>query len=139
MSTKLERIVWINEQIFMGRYPNAHKVQERFGLHSPRVVYDDRRFMIDRLGAPIKYSRYHEGWYYEDPYFALPPVILTDQEVLHIHAPARVRAMGARARAAVEERFSRARALAQWEQLLRTLDTAAPREAPRKAPTLVEP
>ena len=84
MSTKLERIVWIDKQVRADRYPNAHKVQKRFGLHSPRVVYDDRRFMIGRLGAPMKYSRYHEGWYYEDPYFVLPPVILTDQEVLSL-------------------------------------------------------
>ena len=38
--------------------------------------------MISRLGTPMKYSRLHEGWYYEDPYYVLPPVILTGEEVL---------------------------------------------------------
>ena len=82
MSTKLERIIWIDNQIRAGRYPNARKVQEHFGLRSTRVVYDDRRFMIYRLGAPIRYSRMHEGWYYSDPSFALPAIILTEEEVI---------------------------------------------------------
>lgn len=82
MSTKLERIIWIDKEIRASRYPNAHKVQEHFELHSHRVVYEDRKFMMFRLGAPIKYSRIHEGWYYEDPYYVLPPIILTNEEVL---------------------------------------------------------
>lgn len=82
MSTKLERIIWIDKEIRAGRYPNAHKVQEHFGLTSTRVVYDDRRFMIYRLQAPMEYSRIHGGWYYRDTYYVLPPIILTSEEVL---------------------------------------------------------
>jgi predicted DNA-binding transcriptional regulator YafY len=38
--------------------------------------------MIYRLGAPMQYSRIHGGWYYKDPYYVLPPIILTSEEVL---------------------------------------------------------
>ena len=82
MSTKYERIIWIDREIRAGRYPNAHKVQERFELHSTRVVYEDRAFMINRLGAPIEYDRIHGGWYYKDLNYFLPSIFLTKKEVL---------------------------------------------------------
>lgn len=82
MSTKYERIVWIDREVRANRYPNAHKVQERFGLRSVRTAYDDRKFMIMRLGAPIGYSRIHEGWYYTDPSYVLPAIMLTKEEII---------------------------------------------------------
>jgi predicted DNA-binding transcriptional regulator YafY len=81
MSTKLERIIWIDREIRAGRYPNAHKVQEHFELRSTRVVYDDRKFMMVRLGASIGYSRIRGGWYYTDPNYILPAIMLTREEV----------------------------------------------------------
>ena len=82
MSTKYERIVWIDREIRDKRYPNAHKVQEHFELHSVRIAYDDRRFMIDRLGAPIGYDSIHKGWSYKEPNFVLPAFMLTKTEVI---------------------------------------------------------
>ncbi len=82
MSSKLERIRWIDSEIRAHRYPNAHKVMERFELRSTRVAYNDRRFMMTRLDAPIEYDRDRGGWYYKDPYYVLPPIILTSEEVL---------------------------------------------------------
>ena len=80
MSTKLERIYWIDEQIRASRYPNAHKVQAHFELRSTRIVYEDRNFMI-RLGAPIKNSRSKGGWYYTDTTYFLPAIMLTREEI----------------------------------------------------------
>ena len=80
MSTKLERIYWIDEQIRANRYPNAHTVQAHFELRSTRIVYEDRKFMI-RLGAPIKYDRTKNGWYYTDPTYFLPAIMLTSEEI----------------------------------------------------------
>ena len=80
MSTKLERIYWIDEQIRANRYPNAHTVQARFELSNPRTAYDDRKFMI-RLGAPIKHDRTRDGWYYADPTYFLPAIMLTSEEI----------------------------------------------------------
>ena len=81
MSTKLERIYWIDEQIRAERYPNAHKVQERFELSNPRIAYEDRKFMINRLGAPIKHDRTKNGWYYTDLTYFLPAIMLTREEI----------------------------------------------------------
>ena len=81
MSTKLERIYWIDEQIRAERHPNAHKVQERFELSNPRIAYEDRKFMINRLGAPIKYNKSRGGWYYTDTTYFLPAIMLTREEI----------------------------------------------------------
>ena len=70
MSTKLQRIIWIDTHILCDMYPNVHKVMEKFGADR-RIVFDDRRFMIDEFGAPIKYSRKRDGWYYTDPSYSL--------------------------------------------------------------------
>ena len=82
MSTKLERIMWIDREIRSNRYPNANKVQERFELKSKRTAYDDRKFMINRLGAPIEYDYDHNGWFYLDPTYVVPPFMLTKDEVI---------------------------------------------------------
>ena len=82
MSTKLERIYWIDEQIRAERYPNAHKVQERFELSNPRIAYEDRKFLINRFGAPIKHDRTRNGWYYTDPTYFLPAIMLTSEEII---------------------------------------------------------
>lgn len=81
MSTKLERIYWIDEQIRANRYPNAHKVKEQFGLRNTRIAYEDREFMITRCHAPIKHSRSKGGWYYTDTTYFLPAIMLTTEEI----------------------------------------------------------
>jgi len=82
MSSKLERVRWIDNEIRAGRYPNAHKVQEHFRLQSSRVAYNDRKYMIECLDAPIKYDWDRGGWYYTDPNYFLPSIILTKDEIL---------------------------------------------------------
>ena len=81
MSTKLERIYWIDQQIRAERYPNAHTVQAHFELRNARIAYDDRKFMINRFGAPIKHDRTKNGWYYKDPTYFLPAIMLTSEEI----------------------------------------------------------
>ncbi len=82
MSTKYERILWIDGEIRADRHPNVLKVQKRFGVRSRSIVFADLKFMKSRLGAPIRYSRIHEGWYYTDPNYFLPAIFLTREEVL---------------------------------------------------------
>ena len=82
MSTKMERIYWIDKQIRADGYPNVHKIKEQFELRSTRIVYEDRKFMINRLGAPIKNSRSKGGWYYTDATYFLPAIMLTSEEII---------------------------------------------------------
>ena len=49
---------------------------------SRRVIFNDREFMINRLGAPIEYDREHSGWYYSDRTWILPGMIVTEGELL---------------------------------------------------------
>ena len=81
MSSKMRRIFWIDEQIRAGKYPNARTVMEHFELRSPRVVYDDKRFMIDELDAPIEHSRTNGGWHYTEPTYFLPAIMLETEEI----------------------------------------------------------
>ncbi len=52
---QLERLLEIDRQIRAGQYPNAERIAALLRL-SKRVIYTDKRFMVDRLGAPIKCS-----------------------------------------------------------------------------------
>ena len=81
MSTKLERIYWIDEQIRANRHPNTHTVQAHFELRSPRIAYEDRKFMITRLGAPIQRDNTRNGWYHTYPTYFLPAIMLTSEEI----------------------------------------------------------
>lgn len=78
---QLERILEIDRWIRAKRYPTAEKLAEALEVKR-RVVFKDRRFMVDRLGAPIVYDRAHGGWTYEDPTYSLPSVMVTEGELL---------------------------------------------------------
>ena len=47
-----------------------------------RVIYKDREFMVDRLGAPIVFDRERGGWEYSDRTWLLPTAIVTEGELL---------------------------------------------------------
>ena len=78
---QLERIFEIDRQIRAGRYPSASSLAEKLEV-SRRVIFNDRTFMIDRLGAPIVLDRTRGGWYYKDPTWILPSVMVTEGELL---------------------------------------------------------
>lgn len=78
---QLERIMEMDRRIRAGGYPNAESMAEVLEV-SRRVVFNDREFMINRLGAPIEFDRERGGWYYTDETWALPGVIVTEGELL---------------------------------------------------------
>lgn len=81
MSARLERIIYIDQQIRAENFPNSRSVAERFEV-SERTVADDRRHMIDRLGAPIEFDTDMGGWYYADETWVLPATIISEGELL---------------------------------------------------------
>ncbi len=81
MSTKLERIARIDQEIRAGNRSNAARLAEIFEV-SKRTIYTDRAFMIDRLGAPIEWDKEKEGWYYTDKTWVLPGMIISEGELL---------------------------------------------------------
>lgn len=78
---RLERCMEIDRRIRDGQYPNPNQLAEHFGV-SRRAIFDDRTFMIDRMGAPIEFDRDRDGWYYTDETWSLASVIVTEGELL---------------------------------------------------------
>ena len=71
----------IDRRIREGEYPNADRMAETLEV-SRRVIYNDRSFMIYRLGAPIEFDREHGGWYYTDKTWILPGMMVTEGELV---------------------------------------------------------
>lgn len=78
---QLERIMAIDRSIRDEEYPNADRLAEKLEV-SRRVIFNDREFMINRLGAPIEFDRNRCGWYYTDKTWVLPGLIITEGELL---------------------------------------------------------
>lgn len=81
MSTKLERIIYIDREIRAGNYPSVSKLAEKFEV-SERTIYADREFMINRLGAPIALDEEAGGWCYTDQTWVLPAIMVSEGEML---------------------------------------------------------
>jgi len=78
---QLERIMEIDRRIRDGEYPKADQLASDLEV-SRRVIFNDRDFMIHRLGAPIEFDRARGGWYYTDETWILPGIIVTEGELL---------------------------------------------------------
>ncbi len=64
-----------------GQYPNADAIAAELEV-SRRVVFNDRKFLVDRLGAPLAFDRARGGWHYTHPTWTLPAAIVTQGELL---------------------------------------------------------
>lgn len=73
-----DRIQWIHKMISQKGFPNSRDVAEKFNI-SERQAQRDIEHMRLKLGAPVKYSPSHKGYYYEAR-FCLPSMISTENE-----------------------------------------------------------
>ena len=78
---QLERIFEIDRQLRAGLYPKAEDIAAKLEC-SRRVIFKDREFMVERLGAPIEFDRDKDGWYYTDPTWVLPTIMVNEGELL---------------------------------------------------------
>jgi predicted DNA-binding transcriptional regulator YafY len=78
---QLERIMEIDRQVRSDLYPNANTLSKEMEV-SRRVIFNDRDFMINRLGAPIEYDRKKGGWCYTDTTWILPNIMVSGGELL---------------------------------------------------------
>lgn len=74
------RIVFIHGIIKAQRYPNVPCIAQSLEVSS-RTVERDLEYLRDYLKAPLQYSRFKNGFYY-DRDFDLPPVKLTEGEAV---------------------------------------------------------
>lgn len=78
---QLERLMEIDRQIRAGLYPNAERIAQKLEV-SKRVIYLDKAFMVNRLGAPIELDRERGGWYYLNLTWALPTLFVNEGELM---------------------------------------------------------
>ncbi len=78
---QLERLFWMHQQIKDHRYPNAPRLAEQFEV-SEKTAQRDVACLRDRLCAPLEFDHRRNGYYYDDPFYELPCLPASQQEVL---------------------------------------------------------
>jgi len=78
---QLERILEIDRRVRARLYPNPDQLAQELEV-SRRVIFNDRHFLLNQLGAPLAFDRQRGGWYYTDPTWVLPTVFVTEGELL---------------------------------------------------------
>jgi predicted DNA-binding transcriptional regulator YafY len=74
------RIIWIDGRIRVSAYPNCRHIAEHFCISS-RQAARDVEYLRDSLGAPLSYCHNHKGYFYTEPTFALPSIVLTSSQL----------------------------------------------------------
>ncbi|MBQ7383338.1 MAG: hypothetical protein IJV72_00920 [Clostridia bacterium] len=72
------RIQWLHKKLCENCYPNAMRLSEKFNI-SHRQAQRDIEHLRKNLGAPLKYSNAHKGFYY-DGEFSLPMLVMTEND-----------------------------------------------------------
>jgi predicted DNA-binding transcriptional regulator YafY len=90
-----ERLRSICAEIQRGRYPTKTDLARVVERH-PRTIQRDIEALINRFEAPIEFNREKNGFYFTDPAWRLPPIALTEGELINFFAAERVlRRLGA--------------------------------------------
>ena len=77
------RLLFIDEKIRGGRYPNASTLSRDYEVSS-RTITRDIEYMRDSLGAPIEYSTEHKGYYYTEANYFLPAIDIRESDFFAI-------------------------------------------------------
>ncbi len=77
-----DRIQWLHKMISENCYPNAAHLADKFSI-SPRQAQRDVDYMRRELGAPMRYSPLHKGYYYTEKYSI--PLVLETENDMDIH------------------------------------------------------
>lgn len=78
---QLERLFEIDRQVRAGLFPSAESLARDLEV-GKRVIFNDRKFMLERLRAPLATDRKRRGWYYTEPTWTLPNLQITHGELL---------------------------------------------------------
>ena len=76
-----ERYYWFHGQIKGNKRPNSKLLADKFEV-SQKTAQRDIEFMRDRIGAPLEYSHVDRGYYYTDKGYELPPIWLSESELV---------------------------------------------------------
>ncbi|MBB5021292.1 helix-turn-helix transcriptional regulator [Desulfurispira natronophila] len=77
----LEHYSWFHQQARQRFYPNATTLAAQFEI-STRTAQRRIETIRDRFGAPLEYDHQHKGYFYTDHSYQLPPLWLSQNELL---------------------------------------------------------
>ncbi|MHC0039517.1 helix-turn-helix transcriptional regulator [Pseudoneobacillus sp. C159] len=77
--SNLHRILWFDDQVRRGRYPNSSSLSGQFEI-SNRQALRDIEYMVNSMGAPLQYIPGQRGYEYSEKTFLLPYQIITEEE-----------------------------------------------------------
>jgi predicted DNA-binding transcriptional regulator YafY len=80
MTSRLERLVGMQDEINGGRYPTVDRFCDMFEVQK-RTIYEDIRILREQLGMEIAYDRFRNGYYNKNPKKQLPAFDLSNGEV----------------------------------------------------------
>lgn len=75
------RLLFVDRKIREGGYPNCSSLAGEWET-STRTMQRDIDYLRDELEAPIQYDYAHRGFYYEDPSWFLPSVMLSEGDLM---------------------------------------------------------
>lgn len=84
-----ERLRSVCAEIQRGRYPTKADLARIVERH-PRTVQRILEALVDRFGAPLEYDRKKKGFHFTDPAWRLPPIALTEGELINFFAAERI-------------------------------------------------
>ncbi|RAV19275.1 hypothetical protein [Paenibacillus contaminans] len=81
----MHRILWFDEQVRYGKYPNSGHLSEHFEI-SVRQACRDIEYLTNTLSAPLVYNPKKRGYQYEDKTYVLPALMLTASDIQMIQS-----------------------------------------------------
>ncbi|MEW6750639.1 MAG: WYL domain-containing protein [Candidatus Latescibacterota bacterium] len=77
----IDRYHWLDAEIRAGRCPNARQLALHFEI-SEKTARRTIAYLRDMLGAPLEYDRHRKGFRYSETSFQLPPLRVSQEEIL---------------------------------------------------------
>lgn len=79
--SQIGRVMEIDRLVRGGKAPSPDALAQQLDV-TPRQIFLDRKYLIEELGAPLRFDRKRGGWIYTDHTWVLPTAILTEGELL---------------------------------------------------------
>ncbi len=83
MSSRLERLILLDQELRRGLYPSVERLCRLLEVQ-PRTLFQDLKDLRERLGLDIVFDRTRGGYYNASPEKTLPTFSLTDQELFSV-------------------------------------------------------
>ena len=77
------RLLQIHEEVQASRFPNVTTLA-RLLEWSEKTIRRDLEYLRDSLGAPLAYDRHRRGYYYTQPGYRFPSLVITEGELLGV-------------------------------------------------------